>query len=77
MQNVEERPNILYKSRGVHGTRFLKYIWPFFNIINERIKAVFGPAISQTANAKALSRKVVHEKEGGSEHEVVSTCFLN
>ena len=31
-------PNILQKSCIVHNARFLKYVWPFFNIINERVK---------------------------------------
>ena len=30
--NVEKWPNILLKSRGVNTARFLKYVWPFFNM---------------------------------------------
>ena len=31
--DVEKWPNILLKSSGVNTARFLKYVWPFFNII--------------------------------------------
>ena len=31
--HVEKWPNILLKSRGVNTARFLKYVWPFFNIM--------------------------------------------
>ena len=37
MQNVEKWPNILWESCGVDTARFLKYIWPFFNIMHERV----------------------------------------
>ena len=38
MHNVEKWPDILKKSDGVHTASFLKYIWPFFNIMHERVK---------------------------------------
>ena len=28
------------KSCGVNTARFLKYVWPFYNIMNERVKGV-------------------------------------
>ena len=28
------------KSLGVHSTRFLKYVWPFFNIIHRRVESL-------------------------------------
>ena len=31
-------PNILQISCGVNTTRFLKYVWPFYNIMHERVK---------------------------------------
>ena len=37
IHNVEKWPNILLKSFLVNTARFLKYIWPFFNIMNERV----------------------------------------
>ena len=38
MHNVVKRPNILYKSCGVHTARFLKYVRLFYNIKHERVK---------------------------------------
>ena len=37
MHNVVKWPNILQKSCDVHTARFLKYVWPFYNI-HERVK---------------------------------------
>ena len=44
MHNVVKWPNILQKSYGAHTARFLKYVWPFYNIMHERVNA-------QTENA--------------------------
>ena len=30
-------PNILQKSCSVNTVRFLKYVWPFYNILHERV----------------------------------------
>ena len=38
--HVEKWPDILQKSCGVHIARILKYIWPLFNIMNERVKVM-------------------------------------
>ena len=42
MYNFKKRSNLLYKSCGVHTARtpqdFSKYVWPFFNIINNSVK---------------------------------------
>ena len=38
MHNVVKWPSILQKSCGVHTARFLKYVWPFYNIMHERVK---------------------------------------
>ena len=38
MHNVVKWPNILSESCGVHTARFLKYVWPFYNIMHERVK---------------------------------------
>ena len=45
MQNVEKWANILSNSCDAHTTRFLKYVWPLFNIINGGIKSLlrFSP----------------------------------
>ena len=34
MYNYEKWPNVLLKFCGVHTTRFLKYVWPFFGSAN-------------------------------------------
>ena len=38
MYNVVKWPNILLKPCGVHTATFLKYVWPFYNIMHERVK---------------------------------------
>ena len=35
--NVEKWPKILLKNCGVNTARFLKYVWPFFNIMKQRV----------------------------------------
>ena len=40
--NVEKWSNIRRKSCFVNASRFLKYVWPFFNIIHESIKFFFA-----------------------------------
>ena len=42
MHNIEKWSNILCKSLGVHTIKFLKHIWSFFNIMQERVKLVFA-----------------------------------
>ena len=37
MRNVEEWPIILWKFYRAHTTRSLRYVWPFSNIMHERI----------------------------------------
>ena len=41
MHNVVKWPNIFQKSCGVNTARFLKYVWPFYNILHKRVKS-FG-----------------------------------
>ena len=38
MHDVEKWPNILLKSGSVNAARFLKYVWSFFNIVQEKGK---------------------------------------
>ena len=38
MHGVAKWPNMLWKSCVVHGAGFLKYVWPFFNIMHGRVK---------------------------------------
>ena len=37
MHNIEKWPNIFSKSCAVNTAKFLKYVWPFFNIIHENV----------------------------------------
>ena len=37
MYNVVKWPNIILKSCGVTTARFLKYVWPFYNIMHETV----------------------------------------
>ena len=36
--DVVKWPNILLKSCGVNTAKFLKYVWPFFNVIMKGLK---------------------------------------
>ena len=38
MYNIKKWPNTLQKSCGVNSAKFLKYIWPFSNIMHEKVK---------------------------------------
>ena len=38
MHDVEKWPNVLQKSCGVNTTRFLNYVWTFFNIKHRKFK---------------------------------------
>ena len=40
MHNVVKWPNILKISCGMNTVRFLKYVWPFYNIMHERFKCI-------------------------------------
>ena len=40
MDNAVKWPNILLKSCGVNTARLLKHVWPFYNIMHERVKKV-------------------------------------
>ena len=41
MYNVVKWPNIrLYGLYGLNTARFLKYVWPFYNIMRERVKEI-------------------------------------
>ena len=37
VHNVVKWPNILLKSCSVYTARFLKYVWPFYNFMHERL----------------------------------------
>ena len=56
MYNVVKWPNILEKSCGVNTARFLKYVWPFYNIMHKRVKWVWK--ILDTPNKTMHSGKL-------------------
>ena len=37
IHNIVKWPNILLKSCGLNTANFLKYVWPFYNIMHERV----------------------------------------
>ena len=41
MHNFVKWPNIFKKSCGVNTARFLKHVWPFYNIMHERVNPIF------------------------------------
>ena len=43
--NVEKWTNILKISWQCHNARLLKYIWPFFNIMHERVNVILVPVL--------------------------------
>ena len=57
MHNVESWPNILPKPCGLNIAGFLTYVWPYFNIMNERIKYYFcqwGEAVVRRRSVKLV-----------------------
>ena len=46
MHNVVKWPNMLWKSCDVNTARFLKYIWPFYNIMHERVKLYWNQVMT-------------------------------
>ena len=38
MHSIVKWPNIIEKSCSVNTAKFLKYVWPFYNIMHERVK---------------------------------------
>ena len=56
MYNIVKWPNILQKSCGANNARFLKYVWPFYNIMHERVKLVKFAKHYQE-NLEAISKK--------------------
>ena len=51
MHHVEKWPNILWKSCVVLTSRFLKYVWPFFSIMHDRVNSFS----SENRNSKTFS----------------------
>ena len=42
--HVVKWPNILLKFCGVNTARFLKCVWPFYNIMHERVNYIASEA---------------------------------
>ena len=56
MHNDVKWPNILQKSCVVHTAIFLKYAWPFYNIMHERVD---GALIVGGQGVVGLGRKFI------------------
>ena len=48
--NGEKWPKILLNSCDVNTTMFLKHVWPFFSIMNEKIKPYQDKFENKTKN---------------------------
>ena len=63
MHNAVKWPNMLLKSCGVHTARFLKCVWPFYNIMHERVKTLVWkkgfPVIEQMIETKLKEQSLV------------------
>ena len=59
MHNVVKWPNILQKSYGVHAARFFKYVWPFYNIMQERVKLKYYFFFEPLENFELLTLYVI------------------
>ena len=57
MHNVVKWPNIILKSCGVNTARFLKCVWPFYNM-HERAKNRFKKIICIDIKCIVLIRKI-------------------
>ena len=38
MNNIEKWPNIILKSCGIDTAKLFKHVWPFFNIMHQKVK---------------------------------------
>ena len=77
MHNNVKWPNILQKSCVVHTAIFLKYAWPFYNIMHERVdgalivggegvvglgrKFYLGPAEIESFSSQDFSESNAHD----------------
>ena len=60
MHNVEKWSNILYTFCGVHTARFLKYVWPFFNIMHEKIIVIIFLTVGHRNVAELLLNRFAY-----------------
>ena len=61
MHNVGKWPNIHLKSCCVNTTRFSKYVWPFYNIMHERVKSYASNKIEVFELLAASTKFVICE----------------
>ena len=54
MHNVVKWPNILLKSCFVNNPRFLKYVWPFYDIMYKRVNRTY-PFLGYLINRALVS----------------------
>ena len=59
MHNVVKWPNILKRSCVVNTARFLKSVWPFYNIMYERVKKQPGESGAQRCAIPILCTLVI------------------
>ena len=82
MYNVIKWANILYKSCGVTTARFLKYVWPFNNIMHERVKRKLNNvSLIQKCKVIQLIKKGMINKAASEKfrtpRNTISTCMKN
>ena len=70
MHNVVKWPNILLQSCGVNSTRFLKYVWPFYNIMHERVKEILWIIVGEWREIHGI----VYKQNGWKDVRARHTC---
>ena len=64
MHSVVKWAQTLLKSCGVNTARFLKYVWPFYNIMHERVNRDIGK-LEIFQKGGGLTRKGWRKNRGG------------
>ena len=62
MQNIKKMTKHTFKSCWVHTANFLKYVWPFFNIMHQRLKTEANLGPCQTSMMMKCLAKIVNGK---------------
>ena len=68
------------KSCGLNTARFLKHVWPFFNIMKERVKSTIKLNISlmnlrSHINFNLIPQRSLHERFLSSSHDKILKGF--
>ena len=58
MHNFEKCPSILLRSCGAHTARFIKYVWPLFNNMHEKVYWIAG-SFSRSNRPKLFCNEAV------------------